>query len=135
MGQLLERDGLYNWISQIRSHRGEYLRKTSSPCILNSSYGEFGFLCVLSVLCGEIRKAQHRVRDGCGLYLEPASIGITEDHREGCRSSPSEAIAFHAVASRLFRIILRFTIYSGGHHASTRGWGTFSVKVGPASGP
>ena len=62
-------------------------------------------------------------------------MGFTEDHTEVCRSSPSEAIAFHAVASRLFRIILRFTIYSGGHHASTRGWGTFSVKVEPASGP
>src|ERR1700687_3746723 len=35
---------------------------STKSCILDSTPVDFAFLCVLGVLCGEIRKAQHRVR-------------------------------------------------------------------------
>ena len=45
---------------------------------------------------------------------EKLNTEFTEGHREVCRSSHSKATAFHAVASRLLRLLLRLKIYFGG---------------------
>jgi hypothetical protein len=53
---------------------------------INSSSGEFAFLCALDVLHGEIRKAQHGVRGG-------AQKGLPQftDHGDGISWTREEA--------------------------------------------